>query len=125
MIVALLFAVLPDPVLTPGDVVTTVAIEQLCTPGFTSTVRNVPAATKRAVSKDYHDKYPDWPAGPYEVDHRISLELGGSNDRKNLWIEPIADARRKDVVENRLHRQMCKGEISLAEAQHMILAVQF
>jgi hypothetical protein len=61
--------------------------------------------------------------GQYEVDHLISLELGGSNDIANLWPEP-ADPRpgfhEKDRVENYLHDQICGGALSLQDAQTRI-----
>ena len=58
-----------------------------------------------------------------EVDHLISLELGGSNDTRNLWPESyygIWGARVKDVLENRLHTLVCDGKVSLREAQYDI-----
>jgi hypothetical protein len=58
-----------------------------------------------------------------EVDHLISLELGGSNDIKNLWPEPYLPrpgARQKDVLENWLHKQVCSGKMPLSDAQRMI-----
>ncbi len=62
----------------------------------------------------------------YEVDHLISLELGGSNDIKNLWPEPLHDpagngAVDKDAIENQLHDMVCSGETTLADAQHAIV----
>jgi hypothetical protein len=61
--------------------------------------------------------------GQYEVDHLVSLELGGSNDIANLWPEP-AEPRpgfhEKDTVENWLHAQVCKGAITVENAQHAI-----
>jgi len=57
----------------------------------------------------------------YEEDHLISLELGGHpTDPKNLWPEPWEGewgARKKDVIETYLHRQVCAGKIQLIEAQ--------
>jgi hypothetical protein len=61
--------------------------------------------------------------GEYEVDHLISLELGGSNDISNLWPEaasPTPGFHQKDQVENYLHDQVCNSQISLAQAQHEI-----
>jgi hypothetical protein len=58
----------------------------------------------------------------HEVDHLISLELGGSNAIRNLWPEPYAGrwgARTKDVLENRLHDLVCAGQLSLHYAQHI------
>ncbi len=58
--------------------------------------------------------------GQYEVDHLVSLQLGGSNDIANLWPEaasPKPGFHEKDSVENYLHDQVCSGAISLKEAQ--------
>jgi len=59
----------------------------------------------------------------YEVDHFIPLELGGSNDIKNLWLEPAEPKpgfHEKDIVENCLHYQVCFGNESLQKAQEEI-----
>jgi hypothetical protein len=61
--------------------------------------------------------------GEYEVDHLVSLELGGSNDLSNLWpeaAEPKPGFHEKDKVENYLHDQVCSGALSLEEAQTTI-----
>lgn len=115
---------LPDPELTPGatdPAVTSANVHStICVPGYTATVRNVSQATKKAVVRNYLAKHPDWPAGPYEIDHLISIELGGSNDIKNLWPQPIIEARVKDVDENRLHHIACTIPINLAILQDEI-----
>lgn len=60
----------------------------------------------------------------YELDHLISLQLGGApDDARNLWPEPYwpePGARQKDVVETWLKRQVCAGKMPLAEAQREI-----
>lgn len=59
--------------------------------------------------------------GDYEYDHFVSLELGGAvNDARNLWPEPGASPNPKDSVEDELHRQVCDGQMTLAQAQHAI-----
>jgi hypothetical protein len=59
--------------------------------------------------------------GDYEYDHLVSLELGGAvNDPQNLWPEPEGSPNPKDRVENALHRMVCNGEMTLAQAQHII-----
>lgn len=109
---------LPDSGCTPGIVLTTDA-RAVCRPGYSATVRNVPTAVKLAVRKSYGA--PLHPAaGTYEVDHLVSLELGGSNDAHNLWPEPAPGFHVKDGVENRLHAQVCSGKMTLAEAQRRI-----
>lgn len=112
----------PDPKLTPGAILTTDA-SKLCTPGYSSTVRNVSTATKKQVYAEYGLSYPQ-PTGSYEVDHFISLELGGSNDITNLWPEPAAPTpgfHQKDQFENFEHDQICKGIITVQEAQRRMM----
>src|SRR6202047_21312 len=62
--------------------------------------------------------------GDYEVDHLISLELGGSNSIKNLWPQSYVtkpwNAHVKDALENRLHAMVCAGKMSLKDAQMQI-----
>jgi 5-methylcytosine-specific restriction endonuclease McrA len=58
-----------------------------------------------------------------EVDHLISLELGGSNARSNLFPEaasPRPGSHEKDRLENELHREVCSGDIGLRHAQRLI-----
>lgn len=57
----------------------------------------------------------------YQHDHFIPLELGGApSDPANLWFVPTARAHRDDLAENRLHRQLCAGRLTLAQAQARI-----
>jgi hypothetical protein len=77
--------VYPNPSLTPGAELTTDA-STICTPGYASSVRDVSTATKKQVYAEYGVSYPQAP-GAYEVDHFIPLEIGGSNDIRNLWPE--------------------------------------
>src|ERR1043166_5084133 len=95
----------PNPRLTPGAT-TNVDVEILLQPGYTKKVRHVPAATKKQVFIAYFGRVPAHP-GHYEIDHLISLELGGSNDIKNLWPEGYFtapfDAKMKDKLEDKMH----------------------
>jgi hypothetical protein len=52
-----------------------------------------------------------------ELDHLVPLELGGSNDMTNFWVEAGKIPNPKDKVENQLHAMMCAGQISLHTAQ--------
>ena len=94
----------------------------ICVRGYAKKVRNVPAAVKRAVYVRYH--IGAHRVGDYEVDHLISLELGGSNAIENLWPESYRtqpmNAHTKDALENRLHALVCSGTLSLPAAQHAI-----
>jgi hypothetical protein len=124
-------AMLPDPKLTPGAVdprVTQATIQAtICKAGYTATVRAVSQAEKRQVIQRYG--LPTSDLHLVEIDHFISLEIGGSNDITNLWPEyydPAPEqsgylgARQKDVVETSLKRQVCAGKITLRQAQENI-----
>jgi hypothetical protein len=115
------YRVLPDPALTPGAVLPVTAAD-VCQPGYASKTRNVPYSVKREVYKRYGIKHHGW--GEYEVDHLISLELGGSNDVANLWPQAYGgqpwNALVKDRLERELHRRVCAGLMTLAEAQSEI-----
>jgi hypothetical protein len=107
---------MPNPALTPG-VALAVSRARICVSGYASSVRDVPELEKDAVYERY-----GVPHVPYqhEVDHLVSLELGGSNAISNLWPEPYAGrwgARTKDVLEDRLHDLVCSGRIGLRHAQ--------
>ncbi len=108
----------PRSGLTPGATFA-VGRRQICVSGYSASVRDVPESEKRAVYARYgvvHVAY------MHEVDHLVSLELGGSNLITNLWPEPYAGrwgARTKDVLENRLHDLVCSGRLPLRRAQHI------
>ena len=58
-----------------------------------------------------------------EVDHRISLQLGGSNAEVNLMLQPYfgpCNADHKDRLETRLHWLIKKNKIGVPEAQELI-----
>lgn len=117
---------LPDPVMTPGDVRTSDKTD-ICTTK-TSTIRNVPGSLKNRIRQSYgmkskRDLWCNTQEG-CEIDHLISLQLGGSNDPKNLWPQPYQgmpwNAHVKDQLENKMHRLICAGKISPEQAQHEI-----
>jgi len=113
--------VVPDSRLSPGDVLTS-DTAVICVPGYTKTVRNVPQALKEQVYREYDitGRSP----GEYEIDHIISLELGGSNSIRNLFPESYKsqplNAHVKDTLENKLHDLACSGKITMQEAQQAI-----
>jgi hypothetical protein len=55
-----------------------------------------------------------------ELDHLVPLELGGSNDTTNLWVEAGPLPNPKDAVEDALNREVCDGTLSLRAAQREI-----
>jgi hypothetical protein len=109
---------LQDIACTPGDIISTATKSQVCTPGYASSVRNVSTSMKTKAYRMYGitSRRP----GQYQIDHLVSLELGGSNDISNLWPQaasPKPGYHEKDRVENYLHDQVCSGAISLKQAQ--------
>ena len=109
---------LPNHGLTPG-VALTASAARVCVRGYSASVRDVPQAEKDAVYARYG--VVDVPYR-HEVDHLVSLEIGGSNAIANLWPEPYAGrwgARTKDVLENRLHELVCDGRLGLRRAQRI------
>lgn len=113
--------ILPDSQRTPGATLA-VTTEDICVPGYTQKVRDVPSAVKQQVYAEYGITHHQ--PGEYEVDHLISLELGGSNSIKNLWPESYEtepwNAHVKDQIENELHRLVCSGQLDLKTAQQAI-----
>lgn len=112
---------LPDSACTPGDILPKATTEKICQPGYASSVRDVTESEKQRVYEAYG--IASHTPGQYEVDHLVSLELGGSNDISNLWPEPASPKpgfHEKDKVENYLHDEVCAGKISLANAQLQI-----
>lgn len=112
---------LPDTACTPGAIIASATTSQICASGYAKSVRNVTQQEKDLIYSEYGitTRF----AGEYEIDHLISLELGGSNDRANLWPEasdPKPGFHEKDAVENYLHAQVCAGKLSLAQAQQEI-----
>lgn len=118
---ALQYPTVPNRTLTPGAALDVTASD-ICVPGYARKVRNVPIAVKRSVYASYGVRRHE--PREYEIDHLISLELGGSNSVRNLWPQSFRthpwNARVKDALENELHRRVCAGILDLATAQRAI-----
>lgn len=118
----------------------TTDIQSICTT-HTKEFRNVSLATKKQVYANAGVKYSDRNLCKkgYEVDHRVSLEVGGSNDISNLQLQAyctfdelakdkagvplykgLYDARKKDGVENNMKSQICSGKTTPEAAQQLL-----
>ncbi len=109
---------LQDSACTPGALLTNATKDVICQQGYARSVRNVPQSEKNQVYAEYGITHHT--AGEFEIDHLVSLELGGSNDISNLWPEaasPTPGFHQKDKVENYLHDQVCSGAVPLQQAQ--------
>lgn len=115
--------VLPDRRCSPGAFYSGLTKARLCSSTFrTSTIRDVSEDKKHAVEVEYR-MAPRAYGRTLEIDHIVSLELGGSNDIANLFPEPGsggANFHRKDALENAVHDAVCKGTITLRAAQRAI-----
>lgn len=108
----------PNPLLTPGAA-RLVSTDELCSTELSDDTSAVPADTRERVLREYGVAGREF--GNYELDYLISPQLGGTEDISNLWPEPSASTvwnlKAKDALEERLHRLVCRGNISLATAQ--------
>jgi hypothetical protein len=125
---------LPDASCTPGDILPELTADTICSPSFrTSDVRDTVTSPgeKRWVYEMYGVPHPANNRGRNqvcEIDHLVSLELGGADTMANLWPQcspgyagwQEAGFRDKDRFENYLRRQVCSGRLPLAEAQFQI-----
>jgi hypothetical protein len=125
---------LPDPECTPGAINPTVDLSVLQSGKFkTGCDRDAATSSKKKQStyKSYAIKKPAQNTGTKqscELDHLISLELGGADTLDNIWPQcgpgGVALARRyfkiKDGVENYLASKVRTGEIPLKDAQQGI-----
>lgn len=105
--------VLADPPLTT---------EQVCARKWGLDARHVNADMKLATMLKAGLVWED--RSGYEIDHIVSRELGGADIVENLQAQCcivkghiVDQAHEKDVLENRLHRLVCAGDMLLEEAQ--------
>jgi hypothetical protein len=110
-------AYLPNPKLTPGDVVE-ISRDELC-----YDVRSLPDVSI-AIKRQVFDRYGmSSQSMGYNVDHLIPIALGGSNSIKNLWPQPLAgewNYQMKNRLEAKLRKLVCAGTLSLEQAQKEI-----
>ena len=106
--------------------VTQETIDQtICVRGYAKSVRPSVNYTNGVKAKLMREQGIDWSlAHDYELDHIVSLELGGNpRNIHNLQLQPWDGpdgAHAKDKLENKLHRMVCRRQITLSEAQACI-----
>jgi len=97
----------------------------ICVAGWTSKVRPPASYTSALERRQIYEL--GLPGGPadYEEDHLMPLALGGApRDPKNLRPVPLATAKWHDGWETRLHREVCEGRMTLAQAQQEMSTVK-
>ncbi len=119
-----------DITCTPGatnpDVTPDTLANTICTPNWTATVRPPTAVTDALKTQQMADYHQAGPAADFEEDHLIALSAGGApRDPSNLWPQPRSGTRSaavKDAEENRVHRDICAGRLTLHDGQAQLLA---
>jgi hypothetical protein len=114
---------LPNRSLTPGEAIAGVTVDDLRVPGYSKHARHVSEAERRAVFAAYGIAWED--RHNYELDHLVSLEIGGSNSQRSLWPEPLRlniagkdeGAITKDRLENKLGQLVRNSALDLGTAQ--------
>jgi hypothetical protein len=119
----------PDPGLTPG-MARELSLDQVCNTSWSKDKRHVTVKMKSEVFVLYNlsgntDKSCklDRHGRRFEIDHLVSRELGGADVVENLWPQCYSgrwNAVMKDRLENRLHKEVCSGNLSLEHAQNEI-----
>ena len=111
----------PDRRCSPGAYYSKLTKAVICSSTFrTSTIRNVPDSEKHQVEIEY-GLAPKGYGSTLEIDHIVSLELGGSNDIANLYPEKATlpagapGFHVKDKLENKLHDLVCDGAMTLRQ----------
>jgi hypothetical protein len=103
-----------DPAITP------VAIERtICVHNWTATIRP-PASYSLKVKRRLLP--PGSSTRGWVLDHVVPLSLGGKpRDVRNLQLQTPAESHRKDRLEDKLHRMVCRHQITLEAAQAAFL----
>ncbi len=108
--------ILPNSKVTPGDIDKVVMTDWVCN----KQVDDLPIYKRdiviafRHYGVDVNDKN-------YRLDRLVPINLGGTNNVKNLWPMKATDFYKKKAVEKDLFRCICNGFISLKEAQKVLI----
>ena len=106
-------APLPDPALTPGAIETS-DIGFICS-HITKDRRRVSKGKKNRVFAAYGIEQAD--RSLYNVDHLVPLDIGGSNEERNLWPQLERDAKFKDQCERKVGGLICSNQLDITVAQ--------
>ena len=120
---------LPDHRHTPGATnpeVTQANIRStVCSRGYNKAIRPPKEYTGRLKKKQIRELGLAGRMRDYEEDHLVPLCAGGApEDRHNLWPQPREGdwgAAAKDQLEESVCRELCRGDITLKDAQAIFL----
>lgn len=122
---------IPDLYKTPSSYRAGLSKAKICSIKWGKDERHVTAAMKKQAFALYgytgNDDLRCVPSGKRhcEIDHLVSRELGGADEVINLWPQAYGtspwNAVLKDKLENRLHKEVCAGTITLKQARAMLV----
>jgi hypothetical protein len=95
----------------------------ICVSGWTATIRPPVSYTSALKKWLLKDRNLPGTVSDYQLDHLISLELGGAPySTANLWMQDATQGHVDDGMENRLKRDVCAGKLTLKQGQRAELA---
>lgn len=91
----------------------------ICLSGYSSTIRPALSYTNTVKKALMTKQGLSWDTrASYDLDHIVPLEVGGApKDKVNLMLQTKADSAAKDVFENKHHKLVCAGKMTLAQGQ--------
>jgi hypothetical protein len=113
--------IIPDRRCAPGAL-TAIAVTDpqatICQAGYLRRVHEaVVAVTESEAGRLYVAYGATRALSGYRVDHLVAVADGGSaTSPANLWLEPASQAAAKRRVEAQLHKRICAGEMTVAQA---------
>lgn len=94
-----------------------------CQKGWTATIRPPESYTSALKKWLLKDRGLPGTTADYQLDHLVSLELGGAPySTDNLWMQPVDAGHRDDALENGWHEKLCAGQLTLKQARNAELA---
>jgi hypothetical protein len=122
---------IPDPNCTPGAINPSVTADVLRDPAFHTACVRQQVTTEHEKAQTYrwysisHPANNSGGAQSCELDHLVSLELGGPDTLENIWPQcgppglPLDERyfKQKDLVENYLAWRVRRSQMDLAQAQ--------
>jgi hypothetical protein len=122
---------IPDPACTPGAINPSLTVDVLRDPHFRTACLRNKATSKREKAETYgwyaisHPAHNQGKTQTCELDHLVSLELGGADTLDNIWPQCGPEGvglrdryfKQKDIVENFLAYVVKTGQMDLGTAQ--------
>jgi hypothetical protein len=117
-------AIAPSPACAPGAIDAHAAAhptQTICRRGYAARARPSEQHGER-IKLALLDRYrATEPSASYVLDQLVAVEDGGSpTDRRNMWPQPIAQAKQKDAIEDYLRLEICAGKVTVQRAARVL-----